>query len=454
MTTSFSILLGVLIWVTMERLLIFSFIFKSWKSIPKYLRFGIKAFAVLSPFLMIPASINGDYFSEQTVANKALDIVGSEIDITKVKYFDQWFVYNGQLEQLKGRVKTIKQSTFLAKGHFDQINQGKQMDKGNFEISFSKDGAFETLRDFDSKNRLILEIIHADSVGKAGKNPKEVLLMKWVKDSLQNSITSELYQKDGTKYNDFVMSFDRLGNISEYEWFKKCSKCQDGLLNELYKFSYSNGKTTLVKTEGIKKQRRIGESIFELNEFGFPSEGESQSKTITFEYKNDDKGNWIEKIIYENNKPNLLVKREIIYYSIESQADPFYPVSWKINKYSYPKPLYKDGRLVVYTDNPFEHEELGRRKDGTKFINIYKKSENTTLKDRLLDKANKSKNSFLDESEGSKGKKNPLIKDYSNNSLLKQSEQSKNPLIKNNNGKSLLDQSNQRKNRKKNQKDN
>lgn len=34
---------------------------------------------------------------------------------------------------------------------------------------------------------------------------------------------------------------------------------------------------------------------------------------LDFEYKYDDKGNWIYKIIYKNNKPNKIYKREITY---------------------------------------------------------------------------------------------------------------------------------------------
>ena len=34
---------------------------------------------------------------------------------------------------------------------------------------------------------------------------------------------------------------------------------------------------------------------------------------LVFDYKYDDKGNWIYKIVYKNNKPNKIYKREITY---------------------------------------------------------------------------------------------------------------------------------------------
>ncbi len=111
-----------------------------------------------------------------------------------------------------------------------------------------------------------------------------------------------------TSYVYYIYKFDEKGLLKS---FKKYSTATDSK-SATYRYEY-NEKGQLIK-ENFSDDF-TGELLFTYNEQGYVTERDYVSSHLTsYEYKFDDRGNWIEKKMYELDKLISIYVREIEYY--------------------------------------------------------------------------------------------------------------------------------------------
>ena len=154
-------------------------------------------------------------------------------------------------ENLKGKVKSIKETTYEAVDKFGQIEKGDVLVDSS--AVYTDDGRFKI---YNEKG---------------------------------NKIEENYYNSNGSLIYKNTYKYDEKGNkIEEYHYD------EDG------KFNY---KTTY-------KYDEKGNTI-EINNYN--SDGRLDSK-YTYKYKYDKNNNWIQQVKYKNNKPIQITERIIEYY--------------------------------------------------------------------------------------------------------------------------------------------
>ena len=109
--------------------------------------------------------------------------------------------------------------------------------------------------------------------------------------------------------NEVFKEYDDNGNTIEFNRYNS-----DGELEYKYTFEYDY-KGNMIEMNWLR-----GTLTYEYDDKGnineenyYNSDGELEDKK-TYEYKFDDKENWIQQIIFEDDKPTFIVEREIKYY--------------------------------------------------------------------------------------------------------------------------------------------
>lgn len=173
-------------------------------------------------------------------------------------------------ENLKGKVKSIKETTYEAIEKFGQIEKG--------DVSYY---AYAVTIYNEKGDRI--EENHYNSDGSLDYK------VTYKYDENGNKIEGNIYFSNGKLDKKVTYKYDEKGNIIELNGYNS-----DGSL--LYKYTYKYDKK---------------ENIIEKNRYN--SNGSLDEK-YTYKYEYDKNNNWIQQVVYENNKPIGIKERIIEYY--------------------------------------------------------------------------------------------------------------------------------------------
>lgn len=207
-----------------------------------------------------------------------------------------------QRENLKGKVKSVKQGFYEAFEKFGEIVKGEktlEQDGFNYSISYNEEGHRVEEVWYNGGNRGV----------------KAKFMYKYndsglvEKADVVDGYTNELFLQTTYKY-------DEKGNQIEENWYKS----NDGSLVYKILYKYDEKGNQIEKNEYNSDGSLDGKITYEydsnnnlIQQRKYNSKGKLW-KEYTYTYEFDTKKNWIKRIEYENNYPKYIFEREIEYY--------------------------------------------------------------------------------------------------------------------------------------------
>ena len=174
-------------------------------------------------------------------------------------------------ENLKGKVKSIKETPYEAVEKFGQIEKGDMLNT-----------YFTIFTIYNKKG---------------------------------NTIEENDYNSDGSLFSKFTYKYDEKGNIIE-----KNDYDSDGRLDYKTTYKYDEKGNMIEATYYNSDGRLSSKTTYKYDEKGntieendYNSDSSLNSKT-TYKYKYDKNNNWTQQVTYENNKPTQITERIIEYY--------------------------------------------------------------------------------------------------------------------------------------------
>lgn len=212
------------------------------------------------------------------------NLLMSEINFTvkEDKYDDdysyKYYIYDDNKNLIQKSI--FNESGFDFSSHYINNSFGKQIQQDNIDSNNEKRLVWKRL--YDEKNRLI-ETQKYD-INKYTKKDSviERLLVKY---NRNNKIIQRKYIVFGFE-KEYNLEYDKDNNIKRF-------------------YTYSASKPNNYGYYYFRKNNRIVKVIIERSEDSF---------TTTFDYKDDEKGNWIEQTKSVNGKALFIWKRKIEYY--------------------------------------------------------------------------------------------------------------------------------------------
>jgi hypothetical protein len=202
--------------------------------------------------------------------------------------------------------KETEKTTFNMDGSVNDRYISKRDNKGNLEkVGYISEGkSFDTKNyEFNEKGQIILEITHYFG------NP-DTLKYKYKYDDKGGCIESIGYKNDG------VIKFKEINNKGQR--VERMDYYSDG--NTQTKLKY-NEKGDLIESINYKTDGSVSFSSTFSSKYDFNgnmieqiNSGSIGTDRTTNKYSYDTHGNWIRKIIYENDKPKYWTERKIEYY--------------------------------------------------------------------------------------------------------------------------------------------
>lgn len=220
--------------------------------------------------------------------------------------------------KLQGKVKAIKEIKFLAVDNFSEIEKGEKVKHiYNKEFLFNLDGYKIEQNDYIPDGTLANRIMYLYQNNKLieyNEYDSQGLLFGTGKYELgENEKPLKLkYKTNDGRYNwTETFKYDKNGNIVEIEHFRTKNAIDS---KEIYTF---NDDGYLDVSELYKDGEPVTKNTFKTDEDGSRTEmiyGADSSK-YTYIYNYDAKGNWIKKIVFENDNPSGILIREIEYFN-------------------------------------------------------------------------------------------------------------------------------------------
>ncbi|MFJ1427832.1 hypothetical protein ACILD6_04405 [Capnocytophaga canimorsus] len=191
------------------------------------------------------------------------------------------------------------------KGVYKYDNKGNKIE----ENGYNSDGSFvsKMIYKYDDKDNLIEEN-WSDSSGNIYDGPT------YKYDDKGNQIEKNHYHSDGSFEGKQIYKYDDKGNQIELNNYNydgdfvgkiTCKYDDKGNKVEAEMHNDWNGFIRLIFKYDDKN------NVVEMNMY---DSKEGSEDKITFKYEFDTKGNWVKLINYENDKPELIIEREIEYY--------------------------------------------------------------------------------------------------------------------------------------------
>jgi len=218
---------------------------------------------------------------------------------------------------LKGDVKSFREIKFLAVDNFSIISNGEKIRHiYNQEVLFNLDGnqieKNEYIPDGTLANRTVY-LYRQDQLVEYNNYDSQGMLFgtgKYLTDEEGIVIRLDYKTTDG-RYNwSESYQYDDNGNLTEVKRFKTEEVIDT---RELYAF---DNKGNIKESEFHRESKLISKNIYkydgggDYNELNF-----GDSVMYTYKYNYDSKGNWIKKIVFENNNPSGILLREIEYFN-------------------------------------------------------------------------------------------------------------------------------------------
>ena len=181
-------------------------------------------------------------------------------------------------ENLKGKVKSIKETTYEAVDKFGQIEKGNVF-YDRFSLLFNS--PFTIIYN-EKGNKIEKNYYNSDGSLKSKTTYKY--------DKKGNNIEENTYDSDSRLNFKATYKYNEKGNIIEKNYYDS-----DGRLNFKATYKYD------------KKGNNIEYNICY-------SDGSLDKTTYKYKYEYDKNNNWTQQVTYENNKPTQITERIIEYY--------------------------------------------------------------------------------------------------------------------------------------------
>lgn len=220
--------------------------------------------------------------------------------------------------KLQGKVKAIKEIKFIAVGNFSEIVNGEKTKHiYNKEFLFNLDGFKIEQNDYIPDGTLanrIMYLYQNNKLVEYNEYDSQGLLFGTGKYEIgeDDNPTRLNYKTSDGRYNwSETFKYDGNGNIIEVNHFRT-EKAMDS--KEIYNF---NDDGYLSTSELHRDGNLVTKNTFITDEEGSRTEmiyGADKSN-FTYIYNYDSKGNWVKKIVFENNSPSGVLIREIEYFN-------------------------------------------------------------------------------------------------------------------------------------------
>ncbi len=237
---------------------------------------------------------------------------GNEIEV-----IDYYYDYSVELLSRKRTFKYDEDENIIEEIWYDPSIAGQYIYKYNEEgnmiekVWYNPDGGIieKKAYKYDENSNMIKEIEY-DSDGKSD------ITVTNKYDQNGNVIEKIEYDSDGKLYNTVTYKNDKNGNMIEGNWLDA-----EGNIQEKVSYKY-NIKGQVVELSWYGPEDGSTEKYsYEYNENGhvieysrYDSDGSLNNKN-TYKYEYDKFGNWLKKIIFENEIPKYILEREIEYFN-------------------------------------------------------------------------------------------------------------------------------------------
>lgn len=220
--------------------------------------------------------------------------------------------------KLQGKVKAIKEIKFIAVGNFSEIVNGEKVKHiYNKELLFNLDGFKIEQNDYIPDGTLanrIMYLYQNNQLVEYNEYDSQGLLFGTGKYEIsEEGNPSKLnYKTNDGRYNwSETFKYDNNGNVIEVEHYRTENAIDS---KEIYNF---NDEGFLSTSELHKDGKLVTKNTFTTDEEGSRTEMNygADNSTYTYIYNYDSKGNWIKKIVFENNSPSGVLVREIEYFN-------------------------------------------------------------------------------------------------------------------------------------------
>lgn len=128
-------------------------------------------------------------------------------------------------------------------------------------------------------------------------------------DDKGNLIEKDNYDSDGKLTSKTKYKYDDKGNEIERNIYKP-----NGSLDSKWTFKYDDRGNTIEENIYNSNGSLNSKITYRYNDKNIIEEAYNWTSKETYKYECDDKGNWIKRISYTNNQPNIITKRTIEYY--------------------------------------------------------------------------------------------------------------------------------------------
>lgn len=220
--------------------------------------------------------------------------------------------------KLQGKVKAIKEIKFIAVGNFSEITNGEKVKHiYNKEFLFNLDGYKIEQNDYIPDGTLANRIMYLYQNNKLieyNEYDSQGLLFGTGKYEIGDDDRPKRlnYKTNDGRYNWFeTYKYDNNGNVIEVNHYRT-EKAIDS--KEVYHY---NSDDFLESSELTKDGKLVTTNTYKTDKDGSRTEmsyGQDNS-TFTYIYNYDSKGNWVKKIVFENNSPSGVLIREIEYFN-------------------------------------------------------------------------------------------------------------------------------------------
>ncbi len=227
-----------------------------------------------------------------------------------------WDNYN-----IKGEVKTIRESSYNAVERFGKVEKGDEARRGK-TLNFDSNGKLteediyigvslsaKVIHHYDEQNKGIESLIYNAS----GSLDSKAI---YHYDNKNNNLDVIYYNSDGDfdykfsyKYNDKGFNTEEYLYVDEVNYSYKITYKYDNKGKRIEKVKYKPSTSFQIRETYVNDDK--GNNI---QTFMYDSDGICFAK-FTYKYEYDEKDNWIKQITYKDKKPVELTEREIEYYN-------------------------------------------------------------------------------------------------------------------------------------------
>lgn len=219
--------------------------------------------------------------------------------------------------KLNGDVKSFREVKFLAVDNFSIISGGERIKHVyNKEVLFNLDGnkieKNDYIPDGTLANRTIYLYKQNALVEYNNYDSQGMLFGTGKYETDDNGQVSKLnYKTNDGRYNwSESYLYDSNGNLTEVKRFKTKAVIDT---KELYTF---DDKGNVQKSEFHRDNKLISKNNYNYDDEGnFNELNFGDSVVYTYKYNYDAKGNWIKKIVFENDNPSGILLRDIEYFN-------------------------------------------------------------------------------------------------------------------------------------------